>query len=358
MLVGFVIGAFMPLLVALLLHAYRWWRARVRAGRLRGLRVVVALLIVATFLLVAGADAQVVRLREGGGGGVSPGSAFTGQIVAPASDNCTSPPYSFSGDLNTGVCSNAADSVGIVTGGTRRLTLSTSQLTSTVGVTIPNDASVAGTSAGGGFQPYNTVQTPDATQILPVAAANAVQIKQLSLTGDAANGLCGTGACSSVAAVIHSATNSDTSQYNHLNFYGSGGGSLTTLTDNVATTFFHTPTLSANGNTYIGNGHYAIRIIDAAGEVQIGSGEYTFYALRANTGGTVCGIQHVGHDGTNPGLPLQAVSSGTLTLALDCAVASNVASFRMTANTSLTATTFTMTAQFNLRTGPAELIPQ
>jgi hypothetical protein len=277
--------------------------------------------------------------------------------AGPSAAACSTIAYGFTGDADTGLCSTGADTLGLRAGGTNRLTISTSAITSTLNITLPNDGLLQGTSAGGGFQPYSTVQTPDATQILPIAAANAVQVRQLSLINDSGNGLCGTGACASVAAIIKSATNGDATQYNHLNYYGSGGGSLTTLTDNTATTFFHTPTIAAAG-VYAGNGTYVVKVIDAAGEVQVASGSYAFYAVRGNTGGTVCAIQEVGHDGTNPGLPLKVTSSGTLTVALSCTVASNVASFKMTADTSLTATTFNLTGQFNLRTGPAELIPQ
>lgn len=67
--IGFCAGTIFPLLAYVALYSFSWWRKRARAGRLKNLRVVVALIILATFLLVAGADAQVIRLRSGGGSG-------------------------------------------------------------------------------------------------------------------------------------------------------------------------------------------------------------------------------------------------------------------------------------------------
>ena len=102
-------------------------------------RALVAVLLVGAVSV----NADVVRTRGGGAAGVSPGTVFVGQIVAPAADNCTAPPYSFSGDLNTGVCSSAADTVNLQTGGTNRITLSTTAETHTLPIVIPAGAANA-----------------------------------------------------------------------------------------------------------------------------------------------------------------------------------------------------------------------
>jgi hypothetical protein len=91
-------------------------------------------LIAVLLIFAVNANADLVRTRPTGGssGGVTPGSVFVGQIVAPAADNCTSPPYSFSGDLNTGVCTATADNLSLRTAGTNQVTVNATTVTSTV----------------------------------------------------------------------------------------------------------------------------------------------------------------------------------------------------------------------------------
>src|SRR3990172_10068451 len=62
-------------------------------------------------------------------------------ITAPA-DSAAAPSYSYAGDLNTGIFSGAADTLGLSTGGTARLTATNTALTSSV----PNRGA-AGTAA-------------------------------------------------------------------------------------------------------------------------------------------------------------------------------------------------------------------
>lgn len=81
--------------------------------------------------LSGNASPDAVRIG-GNSGAVSPGSVFVGQLLAPAADNCTTPPYGFSGDTDTGLCSSVADTVNLRTGGTNRVTLSTSAETHTL----------------------------------------------------------------------------------------------------------------------------------------------------------------------------------------------------------------------------------
>ena len=66
----------------------------------------------------------------------------SGQFIGPAADNTAAPPFSFLNDLNTGIGSSAADTVNIVTGGTSRVAVSTSAVTSTVPIVVSANGTV------------------------------------------------------------------------------------------------------------------------------------------------------------------------------------------------------------------------
>jgi hypothetical protein len=75
----------------------------------------------------------------GSGGGTSfTGGAITAPILGPAADNCLAPPYSFTGDATSGVCSSAAGVVVVRTSGVNRLSISTTAITSTLPVLGPS----------------------------------------------------------------------------------------------------------------------------------------------------------------------------------------------------------------------------
>jgi hypothetical protein len=63
----------------------------------------------------------------GGGGGGAPSYP----LAAPAADNCTTPPYSFTSDATTGVCSPVTSQIAVRLSGTNRVTFSSSLVTST-----------------------------------------------------------------------------------------------------------------------------------------------------------------------------------------------------------------------------------
>src|SRR6187401_1885053 len=65
------------------------------------------------------------------------GSASATTFVGPAADNTAAPPFTFTGDLNTGIASSAADTLNVVTGGTSRLAVSTTAVTSTLPIMGP-----------------------------------------------------------------------------------------------------------------------------------------------------------------------------------------------------------------------------
>lgn len=92
------------------------------------------------------------------------GGSFTGQSIGPAADNTAAPPFTFLGDLDTGVGSSAADTVNLVTGGTSRLTLTSTAATFAASVigSFTNSA-LATTSTDGLFIQNATAATGGAT---------------------------------------------------------------------------------------------------------------------------------------------------------------------------------------------------
>lgn len=65
-------------------------------------------------------------------GSENSGGPFTGQMTGPAGDNTAAPPFTFSGDTSSGVASSAVGTTNIMSGGTSRVSVSASALTSTV----------------------------------------------------------------------------------------------------------------------------------------------------------------------------------------------------------------------------------
>lgn len=58
-------------------------------------------------------------------------------MVGPAADNTAAPPFTFLGDLDTGYASSAANTLAMVAGGTTRLSVSTTFVTSTLPIAAP-----------------------------------------------------------------------------------------------------------------------------------------------------------------------------------------------------------------------------
>lgn len=83
-------------------------------------------------LLPSVAWAQVFPTR------VYPGGRFTVQLQGVAANNCTTPPYSFTGDATSGVCSSAAGTVNLRTSGTNRFSVSATTVTSTLPILAPD----------------------------------------------------------------------------------------------------------------------------------------------------------------------------------------------------------------------------
>jgi len=66
------------------------------------------------------------------------GGTITSPILAPAFDNCTTPPYSFTGDTTTGLCSSADGVVHLRSNGVNVFSVTGTAITSTVRVTAPS----------------------------------------------------------------------------------------------------------------------------------------------------------------------------------------------------------------------------
>lgn len=93
--------------------------------------------LVLVLLPVTGWAQATIRYTPPAGGIIST------PLLAPAADNCAAVPYSFTSDDNTGVCSSAADTVGFNAGGTVRFSVTTSTVTSTVPILVPDGSKTA-----------------------------------------------------------------------------------------------------------------------------------------------------------------------------------------------------------------------
>lgn len=95
------------------------------------------------------------------------GQEIATEFVGPAASNIATPPFTFVGDLTSGVGSSAAGTVNLVSGGTSRLSVSASLATFDVPVTI-NKLALATTSTRGLLVQNTTAATALATvQISP-----------------------------------------------------------------------------------------------------------------------------------------------------------------------------------------------
>lgn len=109
----------------------------------------VVLVVTPAIIWAQGQPTAINYTRPPFSGGVS--------LLAPAADNCTTPPFSFTGDATTGVCSSAAGTVNLRTAGANSFSLSATVATLTVPVLFPNGSAAApgiafATNPGSGFQ--------------------------------------------------------------------------------------------------------------------------------------------------------------------------------------------------------------
>lgn len=97
------------------------------------------------------------------------GGSFSGQSIGPAADNTAAPPFTFLGDLDTGLASSAANTLNLVTGGTSALTITATAATFASNVVGAFSRTALGTISTDGLTLTNsTAATGGATvQISP-----------------------------------------------------------------------------------------------------------------------------------------------------------------------------------------------
>ncbi len=353
-------------------------------------KALVALLLCAAVSV----DADVVRTRGGGSGGgaaaaVTPGvTTVTGcqnrvifgdnssvlnceaalsytastdvlgvtSLNGPAADNCATPPYSFSGDTNTGVCTQAADTLTFWTAGgqagtvnqgnwtigpaaTRIATISTTAILTRSGVTIGWSSSA--TDAGGGA---DTLLGREATAVVQFGSdVNGAPVNQTIKSHDGITGTDvagssflhaagrGTGAGSPGDFIVQTATPLATgttaqtlTSRHHIE------GTFRALTDATATTVFTVGTgndVSCGGTLF-----FTVEAADAANQ-QSTTGSVNFAAAdnAAGAGGEACSAAVTGTNAT-------AATSGTLTVTSDATTGTDLCNIRLTATGSLTET--------------------
>lgn len=202
----------------------------------------------------------------------------------------------------------------------------------------------------------NSGATPTGAFVYTDGDSNSVRFVDRDNNGNGvANGFCGTAACATSATVsVHSSTSNNTTDFTQMNTSGYHGGCRVTLTDNTATAIFHTVAISA-GVTYSGGGTVCVHVKDAANETQAGCGHITWNGFNGNTGGVACSIAQ----DTGGILGALAASSGTAVTATPLtATAATGCTFKLTIDTTLTATEFYAVVQTNQMTGAAEIICQ
>lgn len=95
----------------------------------------------------------------------SVGENFTGQLIGPAANNTTSPPFTFLGDLTTGYASSAAGVLDLMVAGSKGLELSATVATFLDGVVGSFSKSAIGTTSTTGLSLNNATA---ATLAVPV----------------------------------------------------------------------------------------------------------------------------------------------------------------------------------------------
>lgn len=74
------------------------------------------------------------------------GEQFTGQLIGPAADNTAAPPFTFAGDLTSGLASAATGETDLMAAGTKALALTASAATFVTGTNLINKAQSSGTT--------------------------------------------------------------------------------------------------------------------------------------------------------------------------------------------------------------------
>jgi hypothetical protein len=312
-------------------------------------------------LLAVGVRADVettaVPVAVGGGGSFS-GGAITTSILGPAADNCATPPYSFTGDTNTGICTRTADTVSFWTAGAEAGTISGAAfvhgsaaantrflLVNSNGVSVRQGMRFQwGASSGDAGGAADTIIGREATGVVQMGDdVNGVAVAQVIKAHDGVTGTdiaganmtvaCGrgTGAGTACDSILQTGTalGTGTAAQTLVTRYQAEGG-LRALTDATATTVITVTTgndLSCGGTLF-----FTVEAADAANQ-QATSGSVNFAAAdnAAGAGGEACAAAVTG---TNAA----AATSGTLTVTADATTGTDLCNIRLTATGSLTET--------------------
>lgn len=321
--------------------------------------------------------AQVVPIWSKGPGSSSGGGAPDYPLLPAVSADCTAPPYSFTGDTNTGVASTAADTVVVCTGGVARYTVSsalitvvlpittTSQVTSTLATgTAPfvvssttnvanlNASSLSGaTFAAPGPIGGGTPAAITGTTITATTQLVGVKVSESTTAGQGVTVAAGT-ATTDVPALSVTRTNNNaavatgvkftftdtTSAAGFLPFQVLGGASgvtnllSTTKAGNTASVMFTAPNtgMGYHANKFTASGGYecssgsvdTVRCLITTdggvdGRVRIGNGAGTVYAIVSGA------TPVIGTCGTSPSLvgtdSAMLLTVGTGGVATSCA---------------------------------------
>jgi hypothetical protein len=315
------------------------------------------------------------RVPFSGSGGLQVDDAdltFDGTILSSAryasaaADNCATPPYSFGTDTDTGICSSALDTINVRTGGTNRLTLNSSGINGSAGVSvILSDSSVF--SASSLRLNTDTTLSREAAAIFQLGLdVNGATVANTLKAGDGITGTNVSGAALTLAGgrATGSAAGGD------LRLQGSAAlasgttaqtlgdrmyirAQQKTLTESAATAFAQVSV--ASGAFTGGEVNYTIVASDGT-DHQSRHGRINFSAV--NKAGTETCVMAPGTvDQTTDG-NAGAISSGTLTYAVTCATTpTNGIQFEVNAVSSLTQTTLAVFWSIRLD-GPGTVTPQ
>lgn len=246
---------------------------------------------------------------------------------------------------------------GITAGNTRTLTVQDSSATLAIlGANAGSLSINAGFGLGVGvigngnnrFQ-ADTSQTPDTGLILTGTTSNSWTVMETQDAGtDAANGSCGTSACTHPQLHIVSATAGTQTLYNDIAYWGNAGRAIKALTEASNTSAFQVSIASGAGTG--GTVDFTVFASDAT-DHQTLTGVLQFSGV--NKGGTeTCPTP------TLTGTALNAVSAGTLTCTYAAdTTPSNACNIQFNCTSSLTQTTLDLYYRVNL-VGPGQVTPQ
>lgn len=260
-----------------------------------------------------------------------------------AADNCTSPPYSFGADTDTGMCSSVADAIVFRTAGSNRFTINSAGLNAPAGSNIIlSDSSVF--SAGSLRLSTDTTIAREAAAIFQLGLdVNGSTVAYTLKSGD---GITGTNIAGAALTLAGGRGTGSAAPGDYIEQTATPLASGTTaqtlvtrarhvapfraLADATATTVFTVGIgndISCGGTMF-----FTVEAADAANQ-QATSGSVNFSAAdnAAGAGGEACSAAVTGTNSS-------AATSGTLTVTADATTGTDLCNIRLTATGSLTET--------------------